>query len=251
MACGETGAGLWRSVPPMALAAALIFLVIPAFGSPAGSQVPPASLQLGVVPTDVPTGGQSNDCAVFNSPGSAQIRFANPKTGVTNYTIGGVAVSVSLTMNPPNTGYPKTTDAGYDASKYPGSNNDGKWPAYGNDKYVSVAVTGAKLADIGVKGGTDTTRYNYAGQAADVTGDTYLHGPAQSVVSASNLTPTQLYSVSNLSLCLRFGSASGTIYNDANPLPNGTYDSPPDTPLSGWTVRLYKGVTPEPPAGAP
>src|SRR6188472_2366887 len=31
----------------MALAAALIFLVIPAFGSPAGSQVPPACLQLG------------------------------------------------------------------------------------------------------------------------------------------------------------------------------------------------------------
>ena len=225
------------------LAAALIFLVIPAFGSPAGSGVPPASLQLGVVPTDVATGGQSNDCAVFNSPGSAQIRFANPKTGVTNYTIGGIAVSVSLTMNPPNANYPKTTDPGYDASKYPGSHNDGKWPAYGNDKYVSVTVTGAKLADIGVKGGTDTTRYNYVGQA-NSTGDTYLHGPAQSVVSASDPTPTQLYSVSNLTLCLRFGSASGTVYNDANPLPNGTYDSPPDTPLPGWTVRLYKGVTP-------
>ena len=225
------------------LAAALIFLVIPAFGSPAGSGVPPANLQLGVVPTDVATGGQSNDCAVFNSPGSAQIRFANPKTGVTNYTIGGIAVSVSLTMNPPNANYPKTTDPGYDASKYPGSHNDGKWPAYGNDKYVSVTVTGAKLADIGVKGGTDTTRYNYVGQA-NSTGDTYLHGPAQSVVSASDPTPTQLYSVSNLTLCLRFGSASGTVYNDANPLPNGTYDSPPDTPLPGWTVRLYKGVTP-------
>jgi 5-methyltetrahydrofolate--homocysteine methyltransferase len=36
-------------------------------------------------------------------------------------------------------------------------------PGYTNDKYVSVSSTGAAIVDIGIKGGTDTARYNYTG----------------------------------------------------------------------------------------
>ena len=89
--------------------------------------------------------------------------------------------------------------------------------------------------------------YNYATQpGGSVVSDGALHAPAQSTVSSTDPTPTALYSVSNLTFCFYVGSVAGTVYNDANQ--NATNDAG-DAGLQGWTVRLYKGVTPGVPGG--
>jgi hypothetical protein len=217
-----------RSVQALAgivLAAALLaFVVLPALASTPGTAVPPPSTR-GVMPVDVNTGGQSNDCQLFYAGNSAaqptyQYRIANPKSQTYTTTVGGSTVSFKVTLNP--------ADA------------QGQ-PAYGNNKYLDFSATGASVVDVGIKGGTDETRYNYASQAAgSVASDGALHAPAQSTVSASDATPTQLYAVSNLTFCFNLGSVSGTVYTDVN---ESTAQDAGDTPLSGWTVRLYRGVT--------
>jgi hypothetical protein len=214
----------------------VLFVVIPAFATSSGAAIPPPSIPKGVVPIDVPTGGQSDDCSVFYASAGTkptyQYRISNPKTKTYSTTAGGQTVTFTLQMNPPNT-------------------NPGQ-PAYTNDKYVSVTQsTGAAIVDIGIKGGTDTARYNYAGISppgytntnyGSVSSDGYLHGPAQSTVSGTNLTPTSLYSVSNLTFCFELaGSASGKVYQDANQ--NGSFNSPGDSGLAGWTVNLRNNTT--------
>jgi hypothetical protein len=215
-----------------ALTVVVTFVVVPALASAPGANVPPPSATLNVMPTDVATGGQSNDCQVFyaSNPSSLppyQFRISNPKTGTYSTTVGSTTVQFKLTMNPP--------DQGSTVS-----------PAYANDKYVnfSVLTAGTKVIDVGIKGGTDTTRYNYSGQplgyapVADPA-DKYLHAPAQSVDANNN--PTQLYSVSNLTFCFDLGGAvTGNVYLDANQ--NGANDAG-DAAQSGWTVRLYSAST--------
>src|SRR5437764_10430501 len=108
-------------------------------------------------------------------------------------------------------------------------------PAYAANKYLDVSATGASVVDIGIKGGNDETRYNYANVAGGaVASDGALHAPAQSTVSSTDPTPTQLYSVSNLTFCFNLGSVSGTVYSDAN---ESTTQDAGDSPLGGWTVR--------------
>src|SRR5437899_12995706 len=75
------------------LAAALLtFVVLPALASTPGTAVPPPSTR-GVMPVDVNTGGQSNDCAIFYAGNSAaqptyQFRIANPKSQTYPTTAG-------------------------------------------------------------------------------------------------------------------------------------------------------------------
>ena len=209
------------------------FVVVPALASVAGGAVPPPSATQQVLPTDYNTGGQSNDCQVFyaSNPGSLppyQYRISNPQTGTYTTTAGGATVTFTLKMNPGNAGSTVS-------------------PAYANDKYVNFTATGTKVVDVGIKGGTDTTRYAYGSKPLGyVTGgnptDSYLHAPAQSV--DANNTPTQLYSVSNMTFCFDVGgSVSGTVYRDSNE--NGTNDAG-DTAQSGWTVRLYSSSSSSP-----
>jgi len=220
----------------------VLLVVLPALATTPGAPIPPPSIPKGITAVDVPTGGQSNDCAVFYANNAAnqpayQYRISNPKSQKYTTTVNGTTVTFTLTMNPPNPG------------------PSGPLPAYANDKYVSFTSTGAAIADVGIKGGTDTARYNYSGQSGvtgnpnygAVTSDGYLHAPAQSTVSSTNLTPTSLYSISNLTFCFSLaGSVSGSVYQDANQ--NGTKDTG-DTGQSGWTVSLYKGVTQGTPGG--
>ena len=216
-----------------ALIGLVTFVVVPALASTAGGSVPPPSATQQVLPTDVNTGGQSNDCQVFyaSNPGSQppyQYRISNPQSGTYTTTAAGATVTFTLKMNPGNAG-PTVS------------------PAYANDKYVNFTATGAKVVDVGIKGGTDTTRYAYGSKPLGyVTGgtptDSYLHAPAQSV--DANNQPTQLYSVSNLTFCFDVGgSVSGTVFQDANQ--NGTNDTG-DTAQSGWTVRLYGSTSSTP-----
>jgi hypothetical protein len=223
-----------------ALIGLVLFVVLPALATPPGVRIPPPSSK-GITPIDVPTGGQSDDCAVFyaapNSAGKPlyQYRISNPKTKTYSTTVNGVTVTFTVTMNPTN--------------PPPGS---GSLPAYANDKYVSFSSTGgAAIVDVGIKGGTDTARYNYAGfpvpgatntNYGSVSSDGYLHAPAQSFDSNNN--PTSLYSVSNLTFCFNLaGSASGTVYRDVNE--NGTKDTS-ESGQSGWTVNLYSSPSSTP-----
>jgi hypothetical protein len=212
------------------VAGLLTLVVLPALASTPGTAVPPPSTS-GVTPIDVNTGGQSNDCAIFyagnpSAQPAYQFRIANPKSQKYTTTVNGATVSFTLALNP--------TDA------------QGQ-PANGSNKYVDFTSTGAKIVDVGIKGGADETRYNYAGQTGGfVVADGALHAPAQSTVSPTDPTPTQLYSISNLTFCFNIGSVSGTVYTDVNE--NATNDSG-DTPLAGWTVRLYRGVTTNQPGG--
>jgi hypothetical protein len=202
----------------------LTFVVLPALATTPGAAVPPPSTS-GVMPIDYNTGGQSNDCALFyaSNPSAQpayQYRIANPKSQKYTTTVNGSAVTFTLKLDP--------------ASAQ-------SLPASGNQKYVDFTSTGARVVDAGIKGGTDETRYNYAGQTGGfVIGDGSLHAPAQATVSSTDPTPTQLYAISNITFCFNVGSASGTVYNDVN---ESTTMDTGDTPLAGWTVRLYKGVT--------
>jgi len=204
------------------LVAVTLLVVLPALASPTGALVPPPSSQ-GITPVDVATGGQSNDCAIFNSSAANQFRIANPKTQTYATTVNGVPVTFKVTVNPA------------DAQSS---------PAYANGKYLDFQSTGAAVVDVGIKGGTDETRYNYSGQVSgggpnlgSVPSDGIMHAPAQTTDSSTG-QPTQLYSVSNLTFCFDLaGSVSGKVFQDKNQ--NGTNDSG-DSALS-WTVRLYKG----------
>jgi hypothetical protein len=197
-----------------------IFVVLPALASTAGQPVPPPSALHNVTPTDVATGGQPNDCAVFYgtaAPPPYQYRISNPKDGTYQTNVNGTKVTFTIDMNP---------------SDAVGA------PAYTNDKYFDFSSTGAAVIDVGVKGGSDSTRYAYAGLGS-VSSDTVMHAPAQAV---SGTTPTQLYSVSNITFCFALlGSVSGTVYQDNNA--NGKNDSG-DASLAGWTVDLYKNGSP-------
>lgn len=203
------------------LVAVTLLVVLPALASPTGALVPPPSSQ-GITPVDVATGGQSNDCAIFNSSAANQFRIANPKTQTYATTVNGVPVTFKVTVNPA------------DAQSS---------PAYANGKYLDFQSTGAAVVDVGIKGGTDETRYNYSGQVSgggpnlgSVSSDGIMHAPAQTTDPNTGL-PTQLYSVSNLTFCFDLaGSVSGKVFQDKNQ--NGTNDTG-DSPLS-WTVRLYK-----------
>ena len=72
-----------------------------------------------------------------------QYRISNPKSQTYTVTAGGATVTFTLTLNP--------ADA------------QGA-PAYANNKYVDFTSTGARVVDVGIKGGADETRYNYATQ---------------------------------------------------------------------------------------
>ena len=195
----------------------VMFIVLPALASTAGQPVPPPSTS-GVMPIDVNTGGQSNDCALFGSTAANQFRISNPKSQTYSTSVNGAPVTFTLKLNP----------------------DDAKGlPAYANQKYVDVSSTGAAIVDIGIKGGADETRYSYAGLPGGfTTADGALHAPAQATLADG--TPTTLYSISNLTFCFNVrGSVSGTVYQDLNR--NGENDD--SSTQSGWAVNLYQGTT--------
>lgn len=230
-----------------ALAAVLgvtLFMVLPAFGSSAmsssasapNSPVPPRSGYQQILPLDQATGGQSNDCSFFYSNNKVstpkptyQFRIANPKKGNFTYTDPNTGASFNVVVD-------KT------------------------DAWLNFSATGAAVVDVGIKGGTDETWYNYdqtgglfskpvhdlggyvvqdgnVDQNGNLTlaspGSGSLHAPLQD--TANNV----LYSVSNLTFCYNLGSVAGTVYQDANS--DGSFETGTDATLSGWTVNLYNG----------
>jgi SdrD B-like domain len=208
------------------LLGATLCVVIPALATAPGAPILPPS-SAGITPVDVPTGGQNTDCSVFGSTATNSYRIVNPKDGIFRTTASdGTKVSFTIDMDPSSaTGL----------------------PAYAADKYVSFTSTGASVYDLGIKGGTDSARYNYTGvtlsnpNLGGVGRDGNLHAPAQS--TGSDGQPTQLYSVSQLTFCyVPAGSIAGTVYEDNTKPANGTQDAG-DPGLAGWSVNLYDNGT--------
>lgn len=207
-----------------ALVALTMWVVFPAAASNPGDYVAPAS-GAGVLPYDVPVGG-TGDCAnLFTGDkslgaGVSEYDNVNPKTRKNLASGHNDGVSFDLTVNAPNN-QSQTLDI------------VGHGP---------VAILG-----IGIKGGTQSTAYNYklSTAAGYVTSDTGLHAPLQSFDTTTDGTTTtengtQFYSLSQLSVCyvvLKY--IQGTVYQDTNQ--NGTNDD--NSPRVGWTVSLYSGVT--------
>jgi len=170
------------------------------------------------MPIDWPTGGQSNDCAVFSSQAPYQFRIDNPQTLASGYTTtapDGTTVNFKLTI----------------------ATNGLK-----KDKFFDWTATGANVFDVGVKGGADTARYAYTtpipnwstqvNKLAAVYADTSVHATLDN--------QGKLYSLSNVAFCYSTTPAiEGTVFDDSNG--NGTKDTG-EGGLSGRTVRLYSGA---------
>jgi hypothetical protein len=208
-----------------------LWVVLPAFASDPGDFVTPASTPAKVLPYDVPVGG-TGDCANLftglNTLGTGIKEYdnVNPKTtnGINLSSGNKDNVLFGLTMN---------TDSN-------------------KNQTLDVKSTGAAILGIGIKGGTQSTAYNYKRYttAGFVTGDNGLHGPLQSFTTDPSTlieTGTQYYSISQLSVCYKVASyIQGTVYRDLDQ--SGAFSSG-DTRPTGWTVRLYKDVTPGTPGG--
>ena len=216
---------LGATVGAVVCAALLAVIALGAGALAPTQQIPPASQTWNVMPIDWPTGGQSNDCALFATdpqtvPAPYQFRIDNPQTLPNGYTTtapDGTTVNFKLTIA---TNGPK------------------------KDKYFDWTATGANVWDVGVKGGSDTARYSYASPipgwagatngGAPVYGDTAVHGTLDN--------QGKLYNLSNVTFCYSTTpSISGTVFDDANG--DGTKGTATAEPgLAGRTVRLYSGT---------
>ena len=108
------------------------------------------------MPTDYYANDTPNDCGkLFYPSGGAPTYAFRIKDGTSKkYTDPATGATFTLTVNPPNSGYPS-------------GSGTAKWPAYANGTYFSFTSTGAAIVDVGVDGDNekDTTRYNYSERA--------------------------------------------------------------------------------------
>ncbi|HKD94309.1 MAG TPA: SdrD B-like domain-containing protein [Gaiellaceae bacterium] len=219
----------------LALVALTVFVVLPSMASATPNWQPPASGTYNITPELVANGGQNNDCSFFY-PGSTI-----SADGTTVTLPSGQVLHQFYVNNPKNTtsATDPTTGAKFNLTVNTSTN-----------QVTSITSTGAAIVDIGIKGGVNTTHYNYNGAVAQptgaafpfpgtVTGDTALHPP----VSGTKNGQLTYYTVSHMSFCYTTGAtASGTVFKDNDH--DGVNSSPnaPDSPLAA-TVNLYKNGT--------
>ena len=194
-------------------------IAVMAFGT--NPTIPPPSGTWGILPTDYPTGGQSNDCSLFVSTATNQFRIDNPQS-LTYTTTALDGTAVSFTLKIATTGPKK-------------------------DKYFDWSST-ANVVDIGVKGGSDTARYGYTTSATSPSppsGPPYLNNGLRPVfydtaVHATLDNQAKLYNLSNVTFCYNTAppALSGKVFADTNN--NGQLEQG-EGPVSGSgrTVTLY------------
>jgi hypothetical protein len=211
---GKVAAG---AIVAAALAAMLLFLVLPALASAPGDKVPPASGQ-GITPNDVGIGGNGSCSNLFpHMSGVREYDNPNPQT----------------------------------ASNLPSGHNDGVTfglTLSGTNKAQRLAVTSSNAAilGMGINGGTDTTAYDYAGTDYGsgvalgwVTGDSNLHAPAAKYTGVDNTgtetNVTQWYGISHLTVCYRtpITTIHGNAYTDVSGAPG----------IAGLNVTLVDTTT--------
>jgi hypothetical protein len=208
--------------------AATLFVVLPAVASNPGDYVNPPSTTAHVLPYDVAIGGNGVCSNLFtgnDSLGSGVKEYDNnnPKTVTGAKSGNGDGVTFDLTLHSPSN----------------------------TSQTLDVAGNGAAILGIGIKGGTQSTAYDYVNTNAGnktvpgfVLGDTGLHAPLQNnsfTVLDGFETGSSFYSISLLNVCyVPLSYIQGTVYQDTNQ--NGTNDD--SSPRQGWTVNLYSGVSP-------
>jgi hypothetical protein len=224
-----------------AAVAATLFVVLPALASSPADLVNPPSTGAGVLPYDAAFGGNGACSNLFTGAhalgaGIHEYDNNNPKTATNVKSGNGDGVTFDLTLhNPSNT-----------------------------SQTLDVFGHGAAILGIGIKGGTQTTAYDYLHPGpvnypgGSVTFDTGLHAPLQNnsyTTSGGVETGSTFYSISLLNVCYAALSyIQGTVYQDNNQ--NGANDGQPNAPTcaqnssvasdcaqQGWTVNLYSGVT--------
>jgi len=204
-----------------------LFEVLPAFGSSPGEYVKPASGR-GVLPVDIGIGGNGQCSNLFTGlpAGVREYDNNNPRVGTSSGVKSGNndGVTFDITLNSPSN----------------------------TSQTLAVTGHGAAILGIGIKGGTQTTAYNYFNNkptipAGFVPDDTLLHAPLSNntyTVSGGIETPNgtpSFYGISLVNICYTALSyIQGTVYQDVNQ--NGVNDD--NSLRSGWTVNLYAGVTP-------
>lgn len=203
-------------------AATTLFVVLPALASSPGDYVNPPSTGAGVLPLDVAYGGNGTCSNLFTGSrslgaGVKEYDNNNPRTVTGAKSGNNDGVTFDLTLRSPS------------------------------NSTQTLDVTGhhAAILGIGIKGGTQSTAYDYLHNttAGFVLGDTGLHAPLQNnsyTTSGGVETGSSFYSISLLNVCYTALSyIQGSVYEDVNQ--NGQSDDA--SPRQGWTVNLYSGVT--------
>ena len=210
-----------------ALVALTMFVVLPALAFNPGDFEPPASGTYGITPVLIANGGQNNDCEIFyNVAGN----------GNGTYTVGGKTFHEFYVNNPKNT--TTATDPATGASFT--FTVDSRTNAL-----TRFSSTGAAIVDVGIKGGTQTTRYNYDGTVPQpstypgpfpgtVTNDTSLHPPISGTDKQGN---PLYYTISHTGFCYSpIAAISGTAFTDSDG--DGSQVGSTETGLAGLAVTV-------------
>jgi hypothetical protein len=204
--------------------ATTLFVVLPALASSPGDYVNPPSTGAHVLPFDVAVGGSGACANLFtgnHSLGAGVMEYDNnnPKTLTGAKSGNGDGVTFDLTLNSPS----NTTQT------------------------LDVVGHHAAILGIGIKGGTQSTAYDYVHNSAAgfAMSDTGLHAPLQnnSYTTVGGVeTGNSFYSISLLNVCYTALSyIQGTVYEDLNQ--DGNNNDGQTSLLQGWKVNLYSGVT--------
>lgn len=207
-----------------ATVAITLFVVLPALASSPGDYVNPPSTGAHVLPYDVAFGGNGACSNIFTGghslgAGVHEYDNGNPKSGLGLKSGNGDGVTFDLSLHSPS----NTTQT------------------------LDVTGHGAAILGIGIKGGTQTTAYDYLHNALGgwVAGDTGLHAPLQnnSYTTVGGVeTGNSFYGISLLNVCYTALSyIQGTVYEDLNQ--DGAKNDGQASLLQGWKVDLYSGVT--------
>jgi hypothetical protein len=215
-------AGLGAAV--LTIVGLTLFVVLPALASNSGDRIPPAASPSGLIPVDVPLGGNGTCSNIFTSavsglPSLHEYDNVNPGTATGLSSGNGDGVKFNLTLSGPN-----------------------------QKQVLLLGSTNAAIAAVGIKGGSESAAYDYTGREFTpgvtpkwVTGDGNLHAPASKyTVSGGMENPTQWYGISQMTVCYRvLAPISGAVFNDAN-----SSGSPAgQNGLDGVTVTLVDNTT--------
>ena len=201
-----------------------LFVVLPALGSNPGDRVPPPAVPSGLVPVDMPLGGNGTCSNLFTSavsklPNLHEYDNVNPGTATGLSSGNGDGVTFSTTLS--------------------GSSKS---------QVLQLGSTKAAIAGIGIKGGSESTVYDYTGlnftpgvAQGFVTSDGNLHAPAAKfTVSGGTENPSQWYGISQMTVCYRvLAPISGAVFNDAN----GTGLPAGQSGLDGVVVTIVDNTT--------
>jgi len=158
----------------------------------------------GVTPAVVNLGGQSFDCPAVQSTGTYEYRIVTPKTA--SYTDPATGARFNLTVT-------------------------------NGDSTLAFSMTGGAVEDVVVKGGTNSSHYDYmaGGPKKPITSDGNLHAPPKG---------SNFYSVSQTTFCYdTLAKIGGNVWRDSNEnKAKDTFESYQQS----WGIDLYQGSSTTP-----